>query len=288
MDERRRATSAAAAGTRRRRASRARAFAVADVAAGSRPTRDHRERPRRNTRDRFLSVTRRDVALALALARRSRRSSPSMPSLGGDVSPVRVARGAPLRSPTRTCRPVMSLGPSRAPSLERRSRGATSSSTMSSRRMNARVHECTRAYRSIDRFDRYARFNRNQPTNQPTSRTNDRSIPPIRSVRVVQSTPTSRTNDRSIDRSEPHHSHHHSHGSKGEAPRHGSIEPREHRSDPYARFNRSISIDRSTPIDRPRGTRAHRARESIPRRPVGGGTRAHERVADDDRRGLEV
>lgn len=165
---------------------------------------------------------------------------------------------------------------------------------MSSRRMNARVHECTRAYRSIDRsiesnrLNRYARFNRNQPTNQPTSRTNDRSIPPIRSVRVVQSTPTSRTNDRSIDRSEPHHSHHHSHGSKGEAPRHGSIEPREHRSDPYARFNRSISIDRSTPIDRPRGTRAHRARESIPRRPVGGGTRAHERVADDDRRGLEV
>ena len=294
MDERRRATSASSAGSRRRRASLARAFAVADVAAGSRPTRDHRERPRRNTRDRFLSVTRRDVALALALARRSRRSSPSMPSLGGDVSPVRVARGAPLRSPTRTCRPVTSLGPSRAPSLERRSRGATSSSTMSSRRMNARVHECTRAYRSIDRsiesnrLNQYARFNRNQPTNQPTSRTNDQSIPPIRSVRVVQSTPTSRTNDRSIDRSEPHHSHHHSHGSKGEAPRHGSIEPREHRSDPYARFNRSISIDRSTPIDRPRGTRAHWARESIPRRPVGGGTRAHERVADDDRRGLEV
>jgi hypothetical protein len=137
---------------------------AADVAAGPRPTRDPRERPRRKTRDRVPSVTRRDVASALALARRSRRSSPSMASLGGDVSPVRVARGAPLRSPARTCRPVTSLGRSRARSLERRSRGATSSSTMSSRRMNACVHECMRAYRSIDRsnrFDRYARFNRN-------------------------------------------------------------------------------------------------------------------------------
>ena len=287
MDERRRATSAAAAGTRRRRASRARAFAFADVAAGSRPTRDHRERPRRKTRDRFPSVTRRDVALVLALARRSRRSSPSMPSLGGDVSPVRVARGAPLRSPTRTCRPVTSLGPSRAPSLERRSRGATSSSTMSSRRMNARVHECTRAYRSIDRFDRYARFNRNQPTNQPLEQTIDQFHRFDRYAWFNRHQPPEQTIDRSI-RSVSHRSHHHSHGSKGEEPHHGSIEPREHRSDPYARFNRSISIDRSTPIDRPRGTRAHRARESIPRRPVGGGTRAHERVADDDRRGLEV
>ena len=297
MDERRRATSASSAGSRRRRASLARAFAVADVAAGSRPTRDHRERPRRNTRDRFLSVTRRDVALALALARRSRRSSPSMPSLGGDVSPVRVARGAPLRSPTRTCRPVTSLGPSRAPSLERRSRGATSSSTMSSRRMNARVHECTRAYRSIDRsiesnrLNRYARFNRNQPTNQPTNQPLEQTIDQFhrfdRYAWFNRHQLPEQTIDRSI-RSVSHRSHHHSHGSKGEAPRHGSIEPREHRSDPYARFNRSISIDRSTPIDRPRGTRAHRARESIPRRPVGGGTRAHERVADDDRRGLEV
>ena len=259
MDERRRATSASAAGTRRRRASRARAFAVADVAAGSRPTRDHRERPRRKTRDRFSSVTRRDVALALALARRSRRSSPSTPSLGGDVSPVRVARGAPLRSPPRTCRPLRILGRSRAPALERRSRGATSSSTMSSRRMNARVHEMNARVhtdRSIDRsnrFDRYAWFNRHQPTtNQPTSRTNDRLIPPIRSVRVVQSTPTSRTNKRSIDRSVTHRSHHHSYGSKVEASHHGSIEPREHASigsDRYEGFNRSI--DRSIDTDRP-------------------------------------
>ena len=297
MDERRRATSASAAGTRRRRASRARAFAVADVAAGSRPTRDHRERPRRKTRDRFSSVTRRDVALALALARRSRRSSPSTPSLGGDVSPVRVARGAPLRSPPRTCRPLRILGRSRAPALERRSRGATSSSTMSSRRMNARVHEMNARVhtdRSIDRsnrFDRYAWFNRHQPTtNQPTSRTNDRLIPPIRSVRVVQSTPTSRTNKRSIDRSVTHRSHHHSYGSKVEASHHGSIEPREHASigsDRYEGFNRSI--DRSIDTDRPtaRDTRP-RGRESIPRRPVVGGTRAHERVADDDLRGLEV
>ena len=173
--------SAAAAGIRRRLASRARAFAAADVAAGSRPTRDPSERPRRKTRDRVPSVTQRDVASALALARRSRRSSPSMASVGGDVSPVRVAHGAPLRSPTRTCRPVTSLGRSHARSLERRSRGATSSSTTSSRRMNACVHECMRAYRSIDRsiesnrFDRYAWFNRNQPTNQPPDRF-DRSI----------------------------------------------------------------------------------------------------------------
>ena len=201
MDERRRATSAASAGSRRRRASRARAFAVADVAAGSRPTRDHRVRPRGETRDRFLSVTRRDVALALALARRSRRSSPSMPSLGGDVSPVRVARGAPLRSPTRTCRPVTSLGPSRAPSLERRSRGATSSSTMSSRRMNARVHECTRAYRSIDRFDRYARFNRNQPTNQPLEQTIDQFHRFDRYAWFNRHQLPEQTIDRSIDRS---------------------------------------------------------------------------------------
>ena len=217
MDERRRATSSSSSGSRRRRASRARAFAVADVAAGSRPTRDHRERPRRNTRDRFLSVTRRDVALALALARRSRRSSPSMPSLGGDVSPVRVARGAPLRSPTRTCRPVTSLGPSRAPSLERRSRGATSSSTMSSRRMNARVHECTRAYRSIDRFDRYARFNRNQPTNQPTNQPLEQTIdqfhrfdrsPTIRTitpmVQKVKHPVMGQSNPESIDRIRTH------------------------------------------------------------------------------------
>ena len=113
--------------------------------------------------------------------------------------------------------------------------------------MNARVH----TDRSIDRsnrLNRYAWFNRNQPTNQPTSRTNDRSIPPIRSVHVVQSTPTSRTNDRSI-RSVPHRSHHHSYGSKVEASRHGSIEPREHRSDRYEGFNRSI--DRSIDTDRP-------------------------------------
>ena len=211
MDERRRATSSSSAGSRRRRASLARAFAVADVAAGSRPTRDHRERPRRNTRDRFPSVIRCDVALALALARRSRRSSPSMPSLGGDVSPVRVARGAPLRSPTRTCRPVTSLGPSRAPSLERRSRGATSSSTMSSRRMNARVHECTRAYRSIDRsiesnrLNRYARFNRNQPTNQPTNQPLEQTIDQFhrfdRYAWFNRHQLPEQTIDRSIDRS---------------------------------------------------------------------------------------
>ena len=199
MDERRRATSASSAGSRRRRASLARAFAVADVAAGSRPTRDHRERPRRNTRDRFPSVIRCDVALALALARRSRRSSPSMPSLGGDVSPVRVARGAPLRSPTRTCRPVTSLGPSRAPSLERRSRGATSSSTMSSRRMNARVHECTRAYRSIDRSIRSVRTVQSKPTNQPTNLSNKRSINSTDSIGTRGSIDTNFPNKRSIN-----------------------------------------------------------------------------------------
>ena len=154
--------------------------------------------------------------------------------------------------------------------------------------MNARVH----TDRSIDRsnrLNRYAWFNRNQPTNQPTSRTNDRSIPPIRSVRVVQSTPTSRTNKRSIDRSVTHRSHHHSYGSKVKASHHGSIEPREHASIGTVRGVQSIDrIDRSTPTDRPRGTRAHRGRESIPRGPVVGGTRAHERVADDDLRGLEV
>ena len=203
MDERRRATSASSAGTRRRRASRARAFAVAAVAAGSRPTRDHRERPRRKTRDRFSSVTRRDVALALALARRSRRSSPSMPSLGGDVSPVRVARGAPLRSPARTCRPLRILGRSRAPALERRSRGATSSSTMSSRRMNARVH----TDRSIDRSNRidsigtHGSIESNQPTNQPTNLSNKRSINSTDSIGTRGSIDTNLPNKQTIDRS---------------------------------------------------------------------------------------
>ena len=206
MDERRRATSAAAAGSRRRRASLARAFAVADVAAGSRPTRDHHERPRRNTRDRFLSVTRRDVALALALARRSRRSSPSMPSLGGDVSPVRVARGAPLRSPARTCRPLRILGRSRAPALERRSRGATSSSTMSSRRMNARVHEMNARVhtdRSIDRIDSIGTrgsIETNQPTNQPLEQTIDQFHRFDRYAWFNRHQPPEQTNDRSIDR----------------------------------------------------------------------------------------
>ena len=292
MDERRRATSAAAAGTRRRRASRAFAFAFADVAAGSRPTRDHRERPRRKTRDRFLSVTRRDVALALALARRSRRSSPSMPSLGGDVSPVRVARGAPLRSPARTCRPSTSLGRYRAPSLERRSRGATSSSTMSSRRMNARVHECTHAYRSIDRSIESIRSVRtvqskptNQPTNQPLEQTIDefhrfdryawfnRHQPPEQTIDRFDRCPTVRTITRMVQ--------------KLKHPVMGQSNP-ESIDRIGTRGSIDRSIDRSTPIDRPRGTRAHRGRESIPRRPVVGGTRAHERVADDDLRGLEV
>ena len=207
MDERRRATSAAAAGTRRRRASRARAFAVAAVAAGSRPTRDHRERPRRKTRDRFSSVTRRDVALALALARRSRRSSPSTPSLGGDVSPVRVARGAPLRSPARTCRPLRILGRSRAPALERRSRGATSSSTMSSRRMNARVHEMNARVhtdRSIDRSIesiRSVRVVQSTPTNQPTNLSNKRSINSTDSIGTRGSIDTNLPNKQTIDRS---------------------------------------------------------------------------------------
>ena len=210
MDERRRATSASAAGTRRRRASRARAFAVAAVAAGSRPTRDHRERPRRKTRDRFSSVTRRDVALALALARRSRRSSPSTPSLGGDVSPVRVARGAPLRSPARTCRPLRILGRSRAPALERRSRGATSSSTMSSRRMNARVHEMNARVhtdgwidRSIDRIDSIGTrgsIDTNQPTNQPLEQTIDQFHRFDRYAWFNRHQPPEQTNDRSIDR----------------------------------------------------------------------------------------
>ena len=203
MDERRRATSASSAGTRRRRASRARAFAVAAVAAGSRPTRDHRERPRRNTRDRFSSVTRPDVALALALARRSRRSSPSMPSLGGDVSPVRVARGAPLRSPARTCRPLRILGRSRAPALERRSRGATSSSTMSSRRMNARVHEMNARVHTDGSIEsiRSVRVVQSTPTNQPTNLSNKRSINSTDSIGTRGSIDTNLPNKQTIDRS---------------------------------------------------------------------------------------
>ena len=138
VDARRRRRRRELAGGARPRARLRRRRRRRRFASNARPPRTTAEE---NARDRFSSVTRRDVALALALARRSRRSSPSTPSLGGDVSPVRVARGAPLRSPARTCRPLRILGRSRAPALERRSRGATSSSTMSSRRMNARVHE---------------------------------------------------------------------------------------------------------------------------------------------------
>ena len=143
--------------------------------------------------------------------------------------------------------------------------------------------------RSIDRsnrFDRYARFNRNQPTNQPTNQPLEQTIdqfhrfdrytwfnrhqPPEQTIDRFDRCPTVRTITRMVQ--------------KLKHPVMGQSNPESmHRSNRYEGFNRSI--DRSIDTDRPTD------REG--RAPIGvgnpsRGTRAHERVADDDRRGLEV
>jgi hypothetical protein len=73
--------------------------------------------------------------------------------------------------------------------------------------MNARVHEMNARVhtdRSIDRsnrFDRYAWFNRHQPTNQPTNLSNKRSINSTDSIGTRGSIDTNLPNKQTIDRS---------------------------------------------------------------------------------------